>query len=185
MSQYILRYQIFIFAFSIFLSACSSKIPYGSTYYFPLEPKTSPAKKNIEPARLHVSVEKLVPLRPSVAAKIEEAQLNISQLTLPVSKEDATNHPKEPRAELSKKELKKVIKARKKAVKAQIKQVKKQQKQAQQGLTKNLRNGIILGAVGLIMMIIFGAAGIGVLVGIGAIVLVVGLVLILLDLLEV
>ncbi len=185
MSQYILRYQIFIFAFSIFLSACSSKIPYGSTYYFPLEPKTTSAQKDIEPARLHVSLEKVASIKPSVATKIEKAQLHISQLTKPVPKEVAINIQQEPHTELSKKELKKVIKARKKAVKAQIKQVKKQQKQAQQGLTKNLRNGIILGAVGLIMMIIFGAAGIGVLVGIGAIVLVVGLVFILLDLLEV
>jgi len=185
MSHYMLRYQIFIFAFSIFISACSSKIPYGSTYYFQLEPKSIPVKKANESVQLQVSIEKLMPRKPSIAAKIEEAHININQLTTPVAKKVVTDNQHALRSELSKKEQKKVIKAQRKALKAQIKQAKKHQKQAQQGLTKNLRNGIILGGAGLIMMIIFGAAGIGILVGIGAIVFVVGLVFILLDLLEV
>jgi len=178
MSHHCIRLLIFLFVFGSFLSACSSKIPYGSTYYFPLEPKAATAKKTVEPQQLQVSIDRLMPLKPSMATQIEEANIKISRWVLAATEEVIINQSQATHAVLSKKE-------QKKAVKSEIKQAKKQQKQAQQGFTKNMRNGIILGAVGLIMMIIFGAAGIGILVGIGAVVLVVGIVLILLDLLEV
>ena len=184
MSHHFICLLIFLFVFGSFLSACSSKIPYGSTYYFPLEPKATAAKKTVEPEQLKVSIDRLMPLKPSVATQIEEASIKISRWVPPATKEVIIN-PQATYAGLSKKEQKKAVKTQVKALKSEIKQAKKQQKQEQQRPTKNLRNGIILGAAGLIMMIIFGAAGIGILVGIGAIVLVVGIVLILLDLLEV
>lgn len=184
MSHYFIRLLIFLLAFGSFLGACSSKIPYGSTYYFPLEPQPTTPKKTVESEQLQVSIDRLVPLKPSVAIQLEEANIKISRWVLPATEEVIIN-AQATHAGLSEKEQKKAIKAQVKALKSEIKQAKKQQKQEQQRPTKNLRNGIILGAAGLIMMIIFGAAGIGILVGIGAIVLVVGIVLILLDLLEV
>lgn len=185
MSHHSICLLIFLLVFGSFLSACSSKIPYGSTYYFPLEPKATTAKKTVEPEQLQVSIDRLIPLKPSVATQLEEANIKISRWVLPATEEVIINQSQAFHTVLSKKEQKKAVKAQVKALKSEIKQAKKQQKQEQQRPTKNLRNGIILGAAGLIMMIIFGAAGIGILVGIGAIVLVVGIVLILLDLLEV
>lgn len=185
MSHHFIRLLIFLLVSGSLLSACSSRIPYGSTYYFPLEPKATPAKKTIAPPPFQASIDKLMPLRPSMATQVEEANIKISRWVLPATKEVSMNKSQESHTALSKKEKKQAVKAPLKALKSEVKQVKKQQKQEQQRLTKNMRNGIILGAVGLIMMIIFGAAGIGILVGIGAIVLVVGIVLILLDLLEV
>ena len=182
MIYYVIRPLMVLFVFGSFLSACSSKIPYGSTYYFPLDPKPSPPKKIMKPEAFQASIEKLVPLKPSVAVQIKKANTKINQMIQPKT---SLNDPQASHTSLSKKDQKKAIKTQIKALKSAVKQAKKQQKQEQQALTKNMRNGIILGVAGLIMMIIFGAAGIGILVGIGAVVLVVGIVLILLDLLEV
>lgn len=185
MKEYSVRLLIFLFIIIAFLSACSSKIPYGSTYYFPLEPKATSPKKTAEREQLQVSIERLAPRKPTVATLTETSSIRINKWVQSATNQPTIGQPQVTPPVLSKKEQKKVVKAQIKALKSEIKHAKKQQKPAQQGLTKNIRNGIILGAVGLIMMIIFGAAGIGILVGIGAIVFVVGLVFILVDLLEV
>ncbi len=176
--------------------SCTSKIPYGSTYYFSQEKKDVSTKQERLTSQAYVSVEKINAIFPDIKNQITEANLKIARITHTtektnqvsngkslklISAEDATKLPTSSTKKASKKELK----AKLKDLKAELKSIKKEEKKQQQRMTKNIRNGIILGGVGLLMMIIFGAAGIGLLVGIGAVLVVVGLVLILLDAIEV
>lgn len=173
------------------LFSCTSKIPYGSTYYFPLEPVaknekvTAPEEVKQEPGNIIASVEKIAPIAPSTEFMLEKAHDNMAQITKTTPSEGATAQlsDKKTGQNLSKKELKQERKEARKALKQAVKEykhdIKEQKKEnAQKALTKTMKIGIVLAAVGLILLILpLGYAG----YILGTIGLVVGLILILIE----
>jgi len=173
------------------LFSCTSKIPYGSTYYFPLEPVaknekvTTPEEIDHEPKGMIASVEKIASIAPSTEFLLEKANDNMVQITETTPSEEATVRLSNKKTEqnLSKKELKQERKETRKVLKQAVKEykhdIKEQKKEkAQKDLTKNMKIGIILAAVGLILLILpLGYAG----YILGTIGLVVGLILILIE----
>ena len=184
------RLSITIVYFSLLFS-CTSKIPYGSTYYFPLEPVAknekvaTPEEMDKEPKNMIASVEKIAPIAPSTEFLLEKANSKITRITETAPSEKATVQlsNKKTAQNLSKQELKQERKEARKALKQAVKEykhdIKDQKKEkAQKDLTKNMKIGIILAAVGLILLILpLGYVG----YILGTIGLVVGLILILIE----
>ncbi|MFP4094472.1 MAG: hypothetical protein ACLFUB_08315 [Cyclobacteriaceae bacterium] len=169
------------------LSSCeTSKIAYGNSYYFKQTPKA--VVSNLAEAAAQetavASIEKTVPatetdLAGKVERRIEQVKVMEEQQAALVAAEKEVSKSERKAIE---KELKAERKALKKEVKALVKEYKKSPEkfEKQDQVSGNTRTGIILGAVGLILVIIGGGS---VLWTIGTILLVVGLVLILLDVL--
>jgi len=177
------------------LFSCSSKVPYGSTYYFPLEP-VAKKEKSMKPAgadqasqsqKAVVSVEKVASIAPSAEFLLKNANQNMAEITgiTPVEAAKAMLSDKKVEKSLSKKELRQERKEARKALKQAVKEYKHDIKElkedkAQKELSKNMKIGIILAAVGLILLILpIGYVG----YILGTIGLVVGLIMILIDVL--
>lgn len=173
------------------LFSCTSKIPYGSTYYFPLEPvaKSEKAvksdKMDQESEDMLASIEKISSIAPSVEGLLEKSHENMARISKISRPEEVAGLVADKKAaqNLSKKEAKYERKEARKALKQAVKEykhdIKEQKKEsAQKALTKNMKIGIILAAIGVLLLILpLGYAG----YILGTIGLVVGLVLILIE----
>ena len=173
----------------MFSSACeTSKIAYGNSYYFKATPKPDVKAETVsvpQADKLEVNLKKDAGSLPDFENRVLEVEQKIEKLK---STQQKLEEAKEASSELSRSEKRKLVKEEKdqrKAIKKEVKSLAKEYKQSPERLEElekvsgNLRTGIILGAVGAVLVIIGGPL----LYTIGAILLVVGLVLILLDVL--
>ena len=173
----------------ISFSSCeTSKIAYGNAYYFKATPKPT-ASKEVAPApqaeKLEANFNKKKEVLPDLEERIIRVEEKFEDLQVVQRR---LEEAKVASAELSRSEMRQIIKkekAERKALRKEVKSLVKEYKQAPERLEQeekvsgNTRTGIILGAIGLVLVLIGGP----VLYTIGAILLVVGLVLILLDVL--
>lgn len=171
-------------------SSCeTSKIAYGNSYYFKATPKST-TKDEIAPAPRTEKLEANLKTKEEVLPDFEERIVRVEEkITKLQATQDKLEEAKAASAELSRSEMRKMVKeekAQRKALKKEVKSLVKDYKRAPEKMEKedkvtgNLRTGIILGAIGLILVLIGGPT---ILYTIGVILLVVGLVLILLDVL--
>lgn len=183
----------FMVSLLIVFSSCeTSKVAYGNSYYFKATPKTNPVSEAAavatapEADRLEVSISTGSEVPGDLGQRIKRLEEKT------VKMEAARQKPEDARAstaELSRSEQKalaKEEKAQRKALKKEVRSLVKEYKHAPEKLEEqarvsgNTRTGIILGAVGLVLVLVGGPT---ILYTIGAILLVIGLVLILLDVL--
>ncbi len=172
-----------------FLASCeSSKIAYGNSYYF----KQTPKKINQPPAAATqealASVAQNSPASLTTDEKVKQSyhklvtlaedQAKLTQTLRTEKKEMTRSEKKDLRQEkrANKREMRKELKTLIQEYRAASPQDTKEALSAK-AVSGNLRTGIIIGAVGLILLIIGGP----VLYPVGAILLVVGLVFILID----
>jgi phage-related tail protein len=194
-----------LFSGALLFSSCeSSKIAYGNSYYFKQTPKkmskkqltseesmTSNHQENSEAQKTgskeaYVSTE-VMDAEKSIQEKIEKVEQKIEKMkVLEEQKQERQNHSislSKAEKKAFKKEKKAVQKALKKEVKALAKEYKKapEEVKKQNDVSGNLRTGIILGAAGLVLLII--GSGNPILYALGTVLVVVGVVLILIDVL--
>lgn len=189
MTKFLLLFAISVMAAS-FLSSCeSSKIAYGNSYYFKQTPKKI-APTQTQEKELVASIEKE---STEVVPVDDQVKRSVSQLaTLAKEKAELTSALRSEKHELTPSEKKSIRQDRrenKRAMRKELKTLVKEYRSSPEEfkesfslkeVTGNLRTGIIIGGVGLILMII---GGYSVLYIIGSVLLVVGLVLILIDIL--
>ncbi len=173
------------------MTACQSKIPYGSTYYLPQQKREISEKKInvVHTEKAYVSIEKLSPISPSVEVMISNAERKISEInaeknllgnsgvksgqqTVTEKNQLSAKALKQQRKE-SRKELKQILKE----YKNDIKELKRDK--SEKAASRNLTIGIVLAAIGLLLLLLVpGSVG----YVLGTIALVIGIVLIVLDL---
>jgi len=186
----------------LFSSCESSKVAFGNAYYFKQTPKSvaqapktdsAPLEKaeaieilehesSEEATEAFVSTENVAAVK-SIEKKVEQVKEKMMKVKELQAEEKTAANVNLSKAE--KKALKKERKAEQKELKKEIKALAKEYKSApeevkkQADVTGNLRTGIILGAAGLILLII----GTPVLYAIGTVLVILGLVFVLLDVL--
>lgn len=180
------------------LSSCNtSKIAYGNDYYFKAKPKEvndfqkavpDPeagellATKNVE---ANITVNEPSFDKSSIAKRIKKAEQDLQEQVSTYQEASMKAEIKEKVKIIGDKQNTRLNRAQRKHLRKEIKSAIKSHKQAPQatekgtGVSKNTRTGIILGAAGVVLVLIGG----GILYTIGAVLLVVGVVLILLDIL--
>lgn len=193
-----------LFTIMLFFSSCeSSKVAFGNSYYFKQTPKKieekNVASEGMSPTseqenatvpqmeeQAYASTE-IIATEKSLQEKIEQVEQRVERMkalkkqeeerkvnNITLSKAEKRAFRKEKKAE--QKELKKELKALAKEYKKAPEEVKKQS-----DVSGNLRTGIILGAAGLVLLII--GSGNPILYALGTVLVVVGVVLILIDVL--
>ncbi|MEK6477888.1 hypothetical protein WJR50_10150 [Catalinimonas sp. 4WD22] len=189
----------------VFFSSCeSSKIAFGNSYYFKQTPKpVTQAEENSaseatstlaeeqvksvevpDKTKVYASTEAIAAEK-SIKEKIEKVEKRIERVKALNELEQKNEESKVTLSKAYKKELRKEQRVEKRELKKEIKALAKEYKKApeevkeQMAVSGNTRTGIILGAAGLILLIIGGP----ILWTLGTILVVVGLVLILLDVL--
>lgn len=180
------------------VSSCNtSKIAYGNNYYFKAKPKEvnvhQKAVQELEAEELlatkndeaNITVNEPSFDKSSIAKRIKKAEQDLQE-QVSARQETLTKADIKERVEISAdKQNTRLDRAQRKQLRKEIKSAIKSYKQAPQateketGVSKNTRTGIILGAAGVVLVLIGG----GILYTIGAVLLVVGIVLILLDIL--
>lgn len=171
----------------LFSSCETSKIAYGNSYYFKATPKKSfQALENQEVVDEKLMVS-LIDEAPAVQIeeKVEMVEQKIAYLQSVQAEREALLSEGDALSRTEKKELLLQEKTTRKELRKEVKALVKEYKQAPQQTTNssdisgNTRTGIIIGAAGLVLLIIGGP----ILGLVGSILVVVGLVLILLDIL--
>lgn len=187
--RHLLTLLILALLTSSLISCESSKIAYGNSFYFkqtpkkPSVPSTVPGEK-----KLVASIEENSPEIPSIDEKVAASLTHVAALaqanaeiktSLQAEKKDLTR--------IEKKSLRQERRENKRAMRKELKKVVQeyrsapesiQEKSSAKEVTGNLRTGIILGAVGLILMLLGSGS---LLAPIGLILLVAGLIFILID----
>lgn len=173
---------------SLLFSCESSKIAYGNSYYFKQSPKKlSSTSKAPVADQLVASTEIKSPETSSVEEKINSSLTDVLALAKKHEKlENKIHLEKEALTRVERKSFRQERRENKREMRKELKKLVREyrsapdavkEKLSNKEVTGNLRTGIIIGAVGLILLIIGGP----VLYPVGAILLVVGLVFILLD----
>ena len=158
-------------------SCQSSKIAYGNSYYFKATPRpTQPAPElYTSTAPQSVPVPSVAQPAPSATVMPAPASVRSNQTSTVTQKE--VRQTRRARRKATRTHLKRWLKEAPASVKEEVKE---QMKQRVEGFTKV---GIIVGAAGLVMLLVSLLGSNGFLVGIGGILLGIGVVFILIDLL--
>jgi len=174
----------------LFFASCeTSKIAYGNSYYFKATPKAVPAKhtsKQTTTAPLEANLAAESVSLPDLEQRIQRVHQKVHNLSQAQDQQQLAHTVQAPLNKKEKKELLKDKREQRKALKKEVRSLIKNYKRSpnkieeQSAVSGNLRTGIILGAIGLVLVLIGGPA---ILYTIGVILLVVGLLLILLDVL--
>lgn len=187
--RYLLTLLTLALLTSSLVSCESSKIAYGNSYYFKQTPKkASVPLKAPEEKKLLASIEKELPEISSVDEKLTASLSHVVAL-VQANAEIKTSLQRE-KKELTRMEKKSLRQERRENKREMRKDLKKivqeyhsspevvQGKSSAEQITGNLRTGIILGAVGLILMLLGSGS---MLAPIGLLLVVAGLVFILID----